>query len=87
MIAQVVRLARWEWFKLRKRWIPWILLAIVVVVAQSFLWSSYISYETTEIGGGYSLPGPGEREGVGPEPGRGGPDHRGSRREPCDIRM
>ena len=64
MIVPVLRLTRWEWFKLRKRWIPWILLAIVVVVAQSFLWSSYISYETTEIGGGYSLPGPGERDRV-----------------------
>ena len=64
MIAQVVRLTRWEWFKLRKRWIPWILLVIAVVVAQSFLWSSYISYETTEIGGSYSLPGPEERDRV-----------------------
>ena len=64
MIVPVLRLTRWEWFKLRKRWIPWILLAIAVVVAQSFLWSSYISYETTEIGGGYSLPGPGERDRV-----------------------
>ena len=62
MIAQVLRLTRWEWFKLRKRWIPWILLGIAVVVAQSFLWSSYISYETTELGGGYwSLPEPEER--------------------------
>ena len=26
MIVPVLRLTRWEWFKLRKRWIPWILL-------------------------------------------------------------
>ena len=48
MIAQVLRLTRWEWFKLRKRWMPWILLLIAVVIAQSFLWSTYISYETPD---------------------------------------
>ncbi len=61
MIVPVLRLIRWEWFKIRKRWMPWILLAVAVVVAQSFLWSSYISYETTDLGGRYSLPGPEER--------------------------
>ena len=30
MIASVLRLTRWEWFKLRKRWMPWILLGIAV---------------------------------------------------------
>ena len=62
MIVPVLRLTRWEWFKLRKRWMPWILLFIAVVIAQSFLWSSYISYETTDLRGRYSLPGPEERD-------------------------
>ena len=62
MIVHVLRLTRWEWFKLRKRWMPWILLGIAVVVAQSFLWSSYISYETTDLRGRYSLLGTGERD-------------------------
>ena len=61
MIVPVLRLTRWEWFKLRKRWMPWILLFIAVVIAQSFLWSSYISHETTDLRGRYSLPGPEER--------------------------
>ena len=62
MIAQVLRLTRWEWFKgLRRRWLPWILLGIIVVIAQSFLWSTYISYETTDFPGGYSLHEEGER--------------------------
>ncbi len=61
MIAQVVRLTRWEWFKLRKTWIPWILLVIVVVVAQSFLWSRVYSYNdrpSVEEQTTFHLPGP-----------------------------
>ena len=61
MIVQVLRLTRWEWFKLRKRWMPWILLLIAVVVAQSFLWSTYISYETTDLPSRFSLPEERER--------------------------
>ena len=34
MIAQVLRLTRWELFKLRKRWVPWIILGIVILIAQ-----------------------------------------------------
>ena len=44
MIIPVLRLTRWEWFKLRKRWMPWILLAIAVVIAQATLWGVYYSY-------------------------------------------
>ena len=28
MIADILRMTRWELFKLRKRWMPWVLLAI-----------------------------------------------------------
>ena len=34
MIVHVLRLTRWEWFKLRHRWMPWILLGIVALVVQ-----------------------------------------------------
>ncbi len=44
MIAQVVRLARWELFKLRKRWMPWILLIVALAVVQATLWGFYASY-------------------------------------------
>ena len=40
MIVPVLRLTRWEWFKLRKRWMPWILLGIVVIVTQISVWGS-----------------------------------------------
>ena len=28
MAMQVALLTRWEWFKLRRRWVPWILLGL-----------------------------------------------------------
>ena len=50
MVVDVLRLTRWEWFKLRKRWMPWILLGIIVVIAQLALWSAYLTYRNTDIG-------------------------------------
>ena len=49
---QVAQLTRWEWFKLRRRWVPWILLGFVLVVNQLIFWlvatlSDDISYQST----------------------------------------
>ena len=44
MIVHVLRLTVWEWFKVRKRWMPWILLAIAVAMTQLVLWGSYSEY-------------------------------------------
>jgi len=40
MTPQVLSLTSWEWFKLRRRWMPWILLAIIVALPQLSLWGS-----------------------------------------------
>ena len=32
MVMQVANLTRWEWFKLRRRWVPWVLLGFVLVI-------------------------------------------------------
>ena len=40
MTAQVLSLTRWEWYKLRRRWMPWILLFIVTALPQMSLWGS-----------------------------------------------
>ena len=48
MMPQLVRLTRWEWFKLRHRWMPWILLAIVVIASQAALWGDYSSYHSVD---------------------------------------
>lgn len=49
MIAQVARLTVWEWFKLRRRWQPWILLAVAIVLAQVGLWVSYAAYHNETL--------------------------------------
>ena len=38
MATQVALLTQWEWFKLRRRWVPWILLGFVVVIGQLLFW-------------------------------------------------
>ena len=45
MIAlDIFRLAKWEWFKLRRRWMLWIMLGILIVVSQFGLVCNYIQY-------------------------------------------
>ncbi len=41
MIAEVLSLTRWEWFKLRHRRLPWILLGITALLVQVNFWVSY----------------------------------------------
>ena len=52
MAIQVAQLTRWEWFKLRRRWVPWILLGFVLVVDQLIFWlvaalTDDVSYQST----------------------------------------
>ena len=44
MTAHVANLVRWEWFKTRRRWMPWVLLAIPLLLTQLTLWSTYSGY-------------------------------------------
>ena len=39
-LMQVATLTKWEWFKLRRRWVPWILLGFVLVIEQLVFWLS-----------------------------------------------
>ena len=38
MIAHVLRLSIGEGLKIRRRWMPWILLGLIVLISQGFLW-------------------------------------------------
>ncbi len=49
LITHVLRLTKWEWFKLRKRWMPWILLGIAVLLAQVGFWASYVAYHNDTV--------------------------------------
>ena len=44
MIVHLLRLTLWEWFKVRKRWMPWILLAVAIAIPQTFLWTQVYTY-------------------------------------------
>src|SRR5438067_1910557 len=63
MITSIARLTRWEWFKLRRRWMPWILLAILVLFSQLAIWGSYFNYHQVSGGGEVVIGGVGQ---VGP---------------------
>ena len=47
MTTHLLLLIQGEWFKLRRRWLPWILLAVAVLVSQAFLWGFYTVYHIT----------------------------------------
>ena len=46
MIAHILRLTGWEWYKLQRRWMPWILLGIMVLFSQVLFWGAYVGYRT-----------------------------------------
>lgn len=46
MIVHILRLTVWEWHKLRRRLLPWILLGIVVILMQVALWGAYAVHRT-----------------------------------------
>ena len=48
MIAQVLRLTRWELFKLRTRWMPWMLLGVMVIVTQISVWGGFSAYQSSQ---------------------------------------
>ncbi|MBI4197829.1 MAG: ABC transporter permease subunit [Chloroflexi bacterium] len=45
MAAKALTLVRWEWFKLRKRWMPWILFIIALLFSQLAVWGPFIAYQ------------------------------------------
>lgn len=64
MIAETLSLTRWEWFKLRRRRLPWILLFVSVLLLQIMFWGAYalfrVSAEVTLGDGGTTASASGE---------------------------
>ena len=50
MTAHVLRLAIGEWSKVRGRWMPWILLGVVLLIVQVIFWASYVVFHVGDIG-------------------------------------
>jgi ABC-2 type transport system permease protein len=54
-MGHIVNLMRWEWFKLRKRWMPWIILAIILLYTQVFgVWSGFVFYRMSPSSEAYA---------------------------------
>lgn len=51
-VVRVAGLARWEWFKLRRQWMPWILLVLFVLISQIGVWASFFEYQSLNESGG-----------------------------------
>jgi ABC-2 type transport system permease protein len=43
---------RWEWFKLQRQRMPWVLLAVLVVFSQLAVWGGYMTYNALRASGG-----------------------------------
>jgi ABC-2 type transport system permease protein len=57
VIANIGNLAIWEWFKLRRRWMLWILLIFALLFAQLAVWGAFFSYRSVqETGGEITVP-------------------------------
>ena len=56
MIAHVLRLTIGEWLKIRRRWIHWILLGLIVLISQVILWGSYVGHHSSDDPFGTLIP-------------------------------
>ncbi len=57
MIGHIANLTLWEWFKLRRRWMLWILLIFALLFAQLAVWGGFFSYRNLqETGGELTVP-------------------------------
>lgn len=56
-MQHTLRLTKWEWFKVRRLRMPWILLVIVVLVSQIPIWVNYLAFHNDDVnmvmGGGF----------------------------------
>ena len=56
MIGEVIRLTLAEWYKLRRRWLLWILLAVSILISQAFVWGLNTAYHVNEETFGALIP-------------------------------
>ena len=56
MIAHVLRLTIGEGLKIRRRWIPWILLGLIVLISQGILWGTYAAHHVSDDPFGALIP-------------------------------
>jgi ABC-type transport system involved in multi-copper enzyme maturation permease subunit len=52
VISNIANLAKWEWFKLQRRWMLWVLLVFAILFGQLAVWGQYFSYQNLRSTGG-----------------------------------
>jgi len=52
VISNIANLTKWEWFKLRRRWMLWVLLMFAILFGQLAVWGQYFSYQNLRTTGG-----------------------------------
>jgi ABC-type transport system involved in multi-copper enzyme maturation permease subunit len=52
MIGSLVTAIRWDWYKLSRRRMPWILLAILLLMSQLAVWGNFLLYQSLRHEGG-----------------------------------
>ena len=48
MTSHILRLTMGEWYKLRRRWLPWILLGVALLLSQAILWGFHVAYHVSD---------------------------------------
>ena len=48
-MQHTLRLTKWEWFKVRRLRMPWILLAIALLVSQLGVWVNYLAFHNDDV--------------------------------------
>lgn len=57
MIGGIARLARWELFKIRRRWMLWVLLIFAILFGQLVVWGQHSAYQDlVRTGGQLTIP-------------------------------
>ena len=47
-MASLALAIRWDWFKLSRRWLPWVLLLILLLMSQLAVWVNYFNFTTLQ---------------------------------------
>ena len=48
-MQHTLRITKWEWFKVRRLKMPWILLAIALLVSQLGIWVNYLAFHNDDV--------------------------------------
>jgi ABC-type transport system involved in multi-copper enzyme maturation permease subunit len=51
VINQILNVGRWEWFKLSRRWLAWVLVCLLIIGSQVAIWGNVYAYRQLKANG------------------------------------